>query len=325
MNRDRLRTLFLRALGVMMLIRWLLYTAAIVPLSTVMDMNSYIVFWYVVAFLNLLLGFLFLFGVIRSPVVAVVLTLGLRTISSVMNYSATLNTPDDIEFGRTVLMLAFTVIDLVLLTMYLFGFRQNSRRLIMFLAIQAYVMLLQIVLTMHLSREFFNSMLTNTEFVLTVLEYLLLMGLLNDRGVSDQNMERMARDNIDRVSASLAMGSLIYLSDDDYSLIVSEDRSSWSPSVDSAVELETSIHATDFKGGFEITIQKLHGRDNIRLLIHDSCGVSFMNSTIIDITYVKEMTAMNGDRKARFYGTDGVFIDLMIGEYDPFVRSSLSV
>lgn len=316
MNRNSMTRLALYCMAVVMLIYCLLISSAIVNLIERDGINVYSAGWTTLAIGYFCCAVYIIVKNTNALVKCIAMVLILNVITAMINYSLMLTIDDDFQFVKAVFQTSFTVIDVILLVLYLSGFRQNSRRLMILLGIQAYIDLIQILVLMHFSRVIFWTITENFQVVLGLIVYALLIILLGDRRVSDLSTDRSARENTDYLFKSLGGGSMIAISEEDYSIILSDDRSSWSPSSDPAIEGERTIVAKEFRGGYEIILQKFHGSDNIRMVFHDVEVDSILNPISIDVLHVKEMEEVSTCKKVRFYGKDGMFIDLLVGKLE---------
>lgn len=258
----------------------------------------------------------------RSLIKCITLALMLCTLSESISYLSMLSMAEDIVFFEGVIRLALCVINLILVMLYISGFRQNSRRLMIVLGIQAYLDMVTVLNAIHVLRDIPLAVGLQTWPLVNALIYLTLIVLLSDRRVSDLSYDRAARDNGDRLFSSLGGGSMILLSNEDFVRIISTDRSDWGDSVDPAVEKEATFHATELRGGYEIIAQKFYGSDNVRLTFHRYGSVTFFNQLVVDVVCTKEIGTVRSYRKVRFFGKEGFFIDLLVESDDPKVSQS---
>ena len=68
-------------------------------------------------------------------------------------------------------------------------------------------------------------------------------------------------------------------------------------------------------------LQKRHDRDALHLVFHDAVSFGYLNSVTMDLMHIVELEFVYGCRKVRFYGKDGMFIDILVGE--PNLRADL--
>ena len=324
MNYRPAYTRTMRALGILMLFYCLLLASTLSSIIQSEGLNIYGVAWIIIVSCYGVIGAYLLFARKKSIVVCITLVLVVQAVTAGFNYLATLSSTDDIQFAKTVVSLIIVLLDLILLVLYLMGFRRSSRRLILLLGVQAYVMLLELMVAFHFSREIVNTIFMNFQVFYNLLVYLMLIFLLDHRSVSDLPIKRMTRFNSERLYTSLCCGMTITISEEDYALLSSDDRSSWNQSVDPDVEAETSIPARDRYGKYGILVQKRRGHDNIRLVFHDAVSVGYLDTVTVDVSHIVEMESVYDCRKIRFYGKEGMFIDLLVGDFEAVMRSSQS-
>lgn len=314
----------MRALGILMLIYCLLSASALSSTIQMKGWNAYGAAWVIIVSCYGVIGAYLLFARKKSIVVCITLVLIVQAVTAGFNNLATLSSTDDVQFAKTVINVIIVFLDLILLVLYLMGFRRSSRRLLLLLGVQAYVMLLKLMVEFHFSREFVDTLFMNFQTFYNLLVYIMLIFLLDHRSVSDLPIKRMIRFNSERLYTSLCCGTTITISEEDYILLSSDDRSSWNQSVDPDVEAETSILAMDRYGKYGILVQKRRGYDNIRLVFHDTVSVGYLNTVTVDVSHIVEMESVYDCRKIRFYGKEGMFIDLLVGDFEAVMRSSQS-
>lgn len=322
MKHKKLYINTMRALGVVMLLYGLIMLPA---LSSTVDELGWSIYGVVWSFINvayLASGVYLIINRRKSLVVCITLVLVIQAISSVINYLVALHSDGDLAFARAVISTILVLIDIVLLILYLVGFRRSSRRLMMLLGLQTYIAFLELAISIHLSREFVDTLFLNIQTLFSLILYALLIVLICNRSVSDLPIKRMSRYNSERLFTSLGCGTIIAISEDSYATIVSDDRSSWPRSADPEVESEIIIPAKDRYGNYELIVQKRLGHDPLRIVFHDAFAIGYLNTVTVDVTYIAELNRIHGCRKVRFYGREGMFIDILVGE--PSMREEMA-
>ena len=314
----------IHALGILMILQSLLMLNTLISLVGVEGFKAYSVACICMFFYGIF-GLYILFNRKKSIVTCITLVLVVHAITVGLDNVSALYSTDDIEFAKAIVNIIIAFLDLVLLVLYLIGFRRSSRRLMVLLAIQAYVMFLELIFAIHASREFFNTVLLNFPAAFNMVVYLMLIFLLCNRSVSDLPIKRTSRYNGERLYTSMCCGSIITISDEDYAMLSSQKRSGWNYSLDPDVEVEISIPARDRYGKYGIIVQKRHGSDKIRMVFHDATSIGYLNTVTIDVLNIVEMeTEYDCCRKVRFYGKEGMFIDLLVGDFEAVERASQS-
>lgn len=313
----------IHALGILMVIYCLLMIYTLVPLIGDDGLRPHLVSCICMACYGLS-GIYILINRKKSIITCVALVLLVHAVTTGLSNSMLLNSYDDVEFTKAMLNLIVASLDLVLLLLYLIGFRRSSRRLILLLAAQAYVMFLELLVEFHSTRVIIGTIVSEFSLIFYIIVNSLLIFLLGNRSVSDLPIKRSSRYNSERLYTSMCCGTIITISEEDYNLLSSDDRSTWNQSMDPDVEAEISLPALDRYGKYGIIVQKRHGSENLRMVFHDAISVGYLNTVTIDVMHVVEMESEYDCRKVRFYGKEGMFIDLLVGDFDAVLRASQS-
>lgn len=314
MKHKKLYINTMRALGVVMLLYGLIMMPALSSIVDELGWSIYGAVWTLINVAYLASGVYLIINRRKSLVVCITLVLVIQAVSSVINYVVALHSDGDLAFARAVISTMLVLIDIVLLVLYLMGFRRSSRRLMMLLGLQTYIAFLELAISIHLSREFVDTLFLNIQTLFSLILYALLIVLICNRSVSDLPIKRMSRYNSERLFTSLGCGTIIAISEDSYATIVSDDRSSWPRSADPEVESEIVIPAKDRYGKYELLVQKRRGHDSLRIVFHDAFAIGYLNTVTVDVSYISDLGRAYGCRKVRFYGKEGMFIDLLVGE-----------
>ena len=313
----------IHALGLLMVIYCLLMIYTLVPLIGADGLRPHLVSCISMACYGLS-GIYILINRKKSIITCVALVLLVHAVTTGLSNTMLLNSYDDVEFTKAMLNLIIASLDLVLLLLYLIGFRRSSRRLILLLAAQAYVMFLELLVEFHTTRVIIGTIVSEFSLIFYIIVNSLLIFLLGNRSVSDLPIKRSSRYNSERLYTSMCCGTIITISEEDYNLLSSDDRSTWNQSMDPDVEAEISLLALDRYGKYGIIVQKRHGSENLRMVFHDAISVGYLNTVTIDVMHVVEMESEYDCRKVRFYGKEGMFIDLLVGDFDAVLRASQS-
>ncbi|MBO5669386.1 MAG: hypothetical protein J6R75_03365 [Candidatus Methanomethylophilaceae archaeon] len=309
------------AIGVLMALFALVMLNALHSIASGAGWNLYGVFWLIMGASYLVGGLYIIVNRRKSLVACITIVLVLQVVSAAFNYMVSLRATDDLAFAKAVVSMMLVLLDFTLLMLYLMGFRRSSRRLFMLLGLQAYFTFLELLVAIHFSRVVVETLFMNFQSLFNLIIYGLLMILLCNRSVSDLPLNRMARYNSERLYTSMVGGTLISISDEGYAAITSSDRSSWAKSADPEIDLELVIPAKDRYGTYEMLLQKRHDRDALHLVFHDAVSFGYLNSVTMDLMHIVELEFVYGCRKVRFYGDDGMFIDILVGE--PNLRADL--
>lgn len=273
-------------------------------------------------------GFLFLVFRFKSIVTVVTIALVLD-ISTTFRMSLTYLMVDEVMDFTTaeslylsgVLYLCISVVMTAFLVMYLFGMRHNAKRLKYALLAQMIVLALQVLLQAHVRYSLGPVLRENIILVLQSLMYISMVLLLSDRSVSDRPLLIRARSNADAMYSVMGAGNSMYISKRVFEVISNPDPSNWKESLDPTVESETVLNARCRYTTYGILLQKIVGSENIRMTIYSEESDTVLKALTIDIMSIVNKGHFYGCDKVRFYGKDGVFIDLLVGKPDLRIAS----
>lgn len=322
MKRNILSNVATCSLGFLLLLYFMEIGKSLDSIYVLSYVNVHLVLWMILWICCLVFSiYIFTVG-FKSPVICIMMALLVCVGSSLCSYISLLSVDDDLVFIEVVFRLSLAVIDLALMILYISGFRQNSRRLMIIMGVQAYILFVLLLRDINHYGDIVLALKLYPMDQLDLMIFLWVIALLSDRRVSDFPMDRAARDNGDSLFSSMGGGSVIVISNGDYERMMSDDRSDWRKSVDPSVELEKTFFAREMRGGYEIIAQKLRGSDNVRLIFHSVRCTSFLESLMLDVTYTMEMGEVDGYRKVRFFGKDGFLIDLLVENDVPTASQS---